>query len=158
MNKVSDMEDWHKEMERKIKATFSGKYKVKISSEEKIQLPFLEVEPARRKVWYNPDVVFQNREDKSISYIVEVVDESPSRPVEFIGIIAMADICIGKMIEAGAQNKQTKPQLIFLLKKDLPKGRIEKFYDLNNKFRGCLENIKDPIMCREEEKIENVIK
>lgn len=153
-----DMGDWHKEMERKIKATFGVKYKVIVASEEKIQLPFLGVEPARGKVWYNPDIVFQNRADKSISYMVEIVDESLSRPVEFVGIVVVADICIGKMIEVGTQNKQTKPQLIFLLKKDLPKSKVEKFYDLNNKFRGCLENIKDPIICTEEEGIEKVIK
>lgn len=78
----------------------------------------------REKTLFNPDVVVKSKDGNRFVEIIEISETSPSRPVDFLGLIQAADLSLWAIREKNEESVPDGFRMIFLIKDS---KRAEKF-------------------------------
>ena len=142
----------HDDVVKRIETEFADAFRV---STRNNNLPKFNGVAHRDKSVYRPDIIFRDKRNGEITYIIEVETSKAGKSV--VGAAILADYCIADHISRGENNQSSVPHLVFVFLGEKP--RIELAQKRLNRIQegGYLRHLKQPILiCREGEAPEKI--
>ncbi|TET89626.1 MAG: hypothetical protein E3J35_09460 [Methanomassiliicoccales archaeon] len=127
------MGEWHDRVEREIVDEYGDKWDVTPSKKRRNYV--ILGEKKKDKILFNPDVVIRTKDGTRLRLVAEISETSPSRPVDFLGILQAADLSLSGIGKEDPGSISGGFRMVFLIKDD---KKAEKFKGLLKKSKENL--------------------